>query len=117
MNKKELTSALKKLGIKRGAIVMLHSSYVGMEPMDGGPDAVVDAFLDAVGPTGTLMVPAFGALGIIAEKVKARPNAVFSDCPRGTIAAIGPKAVEIGRDHWKAATASLHRGAAGASLS
>ncbi len=105
MNKKELTSALKKLGIKRGAIVMLHSSFVGMEPMDGGPDAVVDAFLDAVGPTGTLMVPAFGALGIIAEKVKARPNAVFSDCPRGTIAAIGPKAAEIGRDHWKAATA------------
>ena len=105
MNRKELSSALKKLGIKRGSIVMLHSSYVGLEPMEGGPDAVVDAFLDAVGPTGTLMVPAFGSLGIIAEMVKARPNAVFSPCPRGTIAAIGPKAEEIARDHWKAPTA------------
>ena len=105
MNRKELSTALKKLGIKRGSIVMLHSSYVGLEPMEGGPDAVVDAFLDAVGPTGTLMVPAFGSLGIIAEMVKARPNAVFSPCPKGTIAAIGPKAEEIARDHWKAPTA------------
>lgn len=105
MNRKELAASLKKLGIKRGSIVMLHSSYVGLEPMEGGPDAVVDAFLDVLGPKGTLMVPAFGALGVIPEMLKKRPNAVFSPCPKGTIAAIGAKAEELAKDHWKAESA------------
>ena len=105
MNRKELAASLRKLGIKRGSVVMLHSSYVGLEPMDGGADAVVDAFLDVLGPKGTLMVPAFGALGIIPEMVKKRPEAVFSPCPKGTIAAIGAKAKEIAKDHWKAESA------------
>jgi len=105
MNKKELTKALKELGIKHGAIVMLHSSYLSLGPFDGGPEAVVDAFLDAIGVKGTLMVPVFGALGVLTDVVKKRPGAVISPCPKGTVAAIGPKAEELTRDHWKADTA------------
>lgn len=105
MNKKELSKELKELGIKRGAAVMLHSSYLSLGPVDGGPEAVIDAFLDALGPKGTLMVPAFGSLGVLAEVVKKRPGAIFSPCPKGTVAALGAKADELTRDHWKAESA------------
>lgn len=104
MNRKELSSALRKLGIKRGSIVMLHSSYLSLGPFEGGPEEVVNAFLDAVGPKGTLVVPVFGALGILTDVVKRRPGAVISPSPKGTVAALGPQADELVKEHWKADT-------------
>ena len=92
MNRKDIANALHNMGLKNGAAVMLHSSMLSLGKVDGGPEAVIDAFLDAIGPQGTLMVPIFGALGILTEIVKKRPGAVISPCSKGTIAAIGAKA-------------------------
>lgn len=104
MNRKELAASLKELGIKRGSVVMLHSSYLSLGPIEGGPDAVVDAFLDVLGPKGTLMVPVFGALGVLTDVVKHRKDAVISPCTKGTVAAIGAKAKELVKDHGKSST-------------
>ncbi len=104
MNKKKIVAGLRNLGLKNGDAVLLHSSLISLGRVEGGPDAVIDAFLEVLGADGTLLVPVFGALGILTETLKKREGAVISPCPVGTLAALGPKAAELCRDHWQAAT-------------
>lgn len=105
MTKNEIISGLKQLGLKHGDIVLLHSSLASLGKIAGGAQTVLDAFLDVLGETGTLVVPTFGALGIITEIVKTHPKAISSIHPRASVAAIGKKAANICQDHWKAETA------------
>ena len=105
LNQSAIAAGLRELGLKNGDIVLLHSSLISLGKVNGGPAAVVDAFLDVIGAEGTLLVPVFGALGILTDEVKNRPDAVISPCPVGTLAAIGKDAEELCRDHWKAETA------------
>lgn len=105
MNKKEIIAGLKKMGLQKGGIVLLHSSLSSLGQVEGGAQAVVDAFLEVLGESGTLVVPAFGSLGIIADIVKNNPQAVSSIHPLAGVAAIGADAEKICRDHWKAETA------------
>jgi aminoglycoside 3-N-acetyltransferase len=104
MNKSEIKRGLRILGLKRGNIVLLHSSLGSMGNVEGGAETVVEAFLETLGETGTLIVPVFGNLGILTHAVKGRPDAVVSDCPKGMVAAIGADARKICADHWKADT-------------
>lgn len=105
MESVEIVKALRSLGLGRGDIVLLHSSLISLGYVEGGADAVIKAFLDVIGKRGTLLVPAFGALGVIPETLKKRRDAVFSDCPVGTVAAVGADAKALCADHWKADTA------------
>lgn len=104
MTRGEIERGLQALGLRRGDIVLLHSSLASFGNVEGGADAVVDAFLNVLGEEGTLVTPIFGALGVITEVVRARPNAVRSIHPAAAVAAIGRHAEEICRDHWKAET-------------
>jgi aminoglycoside 3-N-acetyltransferase len=104
MNKDEIKQGLRILGLKAGDIVLLHSSLSSIGKVDGGAETVVEAFLETLGETGTLLVPVFGNLGIITDIVKGRRDAVISDCPKGAVAAIGADARGICIDHWKADT-------------
>ena len=105
MNKDEIKQGFRALGLKKGDIVLLHSSLASMGNVEGGAETVIDALLETLGKTGTLVVPVFGKLGVLTEAVKGRPDAVVSDCPKGTVAAIGADAQKICVDHWKADTA------------
>ncbi len=108
MKRTELEKSLKALGLKKNAIVLLHSSMVSLGEVEGGAEAVIDAFLNVIGPKGTLVVPVFGKLGILTELVKARKGAVVSNCPLGTLAAIGGDAKFLLEGHWDADTAHGH---------
>ena len=105
MNKAEIVAGLRGMGLVNGDKVLLHSSLISLGKVDGGPEAVIDAFLEVLGKEGTLLVPVFGALGILTETLKNRPDAVISPCPKGTLAAVGADAEAICKDHWKADTA------------
>jgi aminoglycoside 3-N-acetyltransferase len=54
---RSLTEDLRALGVRPGDVLMTHSSYKSVGAVAGGPQAVVQALLDAVGPAGTLVVP------------------------------------------------------------
>lgn len=56
-----LARDLRALGVPAGGVLVLHSGYRALGPVEGGPAAVVGALLDAVGPEGTLMAPTFTA--------------------------------------------------------
>ncbi|NIK71357.1 AAC(3) family N-acetyltransferase [Paenibacillus sp. BK720] len=49
---------LRKLGIREGDHLLVHSSMSSLGWVCGGPQAVVQALLQAVGPEGTLVMPA-----------------------------------------------------------
>ncbi len=111
-NRHEIAAALRGMGLGPGDKVVLHSSLSSLGWVDGGADAVVDAFLDVLGPSGLLMVPTFNyaiegvfdrnaptLTGKITEAVLARPEAVRSCCPTHSVTAIGRQAPDFCADH------------------
>jgi aminoglycoside 3-N-acetyltransferase/aminoglycoside 3-N-acetyltransferase-2 len=54
-DKAALVSDLRNLGIAEGDLLMVHASLKAIGPVDGGPQTVLDALLEAIGPTGTLL--------------------------------------------------------------
>lgn len=55
----ELVSGFRDLGLENGDIVMIHSSYKSFGGVEGGPQTVIDALIEAIGPDGTLIMPTF----------------------------------------------------------
>ena len=52
----KLVNDLRKLGLEPGQVVMLHASVRAIGWVVGGPDVVIQALLDVLGPEGTLMM-------------------------------------------------------------
>lgn len=102
---------------------MVHSSLSSMGKVKGGALVVVEAFLEVLGPEGTLMVPTFthsateyfdpqqslSKNGAITEATRRYPGAVRSLHPTHAVTAIGPDADELVQD-------DLERGPLGAGL-
>ena len=59
MKREQIAEALQALGLQTSHIVFVHSSLSSIGYVEGGADAAVDAFLDVLGSTGTLVVPTF----------------------------------------------------------
>jgi aminoglycoside 3-N-acetyltransferase len=125
MTKDELRRDLSALGLSAGDVVFFHSSLKSIGYVEGGADAVIDAFLEMLGPSGTLALPALckydwdrlgrdGAerawdihatptfTGIIPETFRRRPGVLRSDNPTHSVTAFGAHALEITKDHRKA---------------
>ena len=59
VSRTELAEGLRRLGIAPGDAVFIHSSLKSLGFVDGGPQAVIGALQDAVGPQGTLVLPTY----------------------------------------------------------
>jgi aminoglycoside N3'-acetyltransferase len=59
ISKGQLIGDLKKLGINEGDHLGVALSLKSIGYVDGGPDAFIDALLEAVGPNGTIMMPTY----------------------------------------------------------
>ncbi|MBY0507419.1 MAG: aminoglycoside 3-N-acetyltransferase [Bryobacteraceae bacterium] len=51
-----LRADLARLGVSPGGVLMVHAAMRRVGPLMNGPDALIGALLDVLGPTGTLMV-------------------------------------------------------------
>jgi aminoglycoside 3-N-acetyltransferase len=118
VDRADLAAGLRRLGLGPGEIVFFHSSLRSLGHVSGGADAVVDGFLDAVGPGGTVVAPTFTLLGrvgpfgswydhetspstvgTITETLRRRPQAVRSFHPTHSVAAIGREAEAVTAGH------------------
>lgn len=63
INKEQLISDLKKIGIKQGDSVLVHSSLSKIGFVEGGAKTLVDALFETIGQSGTLLFPTFPAAG------------------------------------------------------
>ena len=127
-----LVEDLRRLGVRDGDCMMLHSSLSRLGWVDGGAETVVEAFLAAVGAAGTLLTPAFteGAWsehlampdcrdccprelcssrwpsheGAIPNAALARRGRLRSCHPTHSWVANGARAAEMLRDHQHAST-------------
>ena len=101
----EIEKGLCDVGLKQGDVVLLHSSVWSLGVVDGSPQAVIDAFFAVLGEAGTLAVPAFGDFGVLSNLVRNDPRATQSAQQPGRIAAVGPHAAALCRNHELAETA------------
>lgn len=107
----EVVAALLALGVTQGSVLLVHTSYRKVRPVEGGPVGLLRALRLAVGTEGTLAMPTMTdgespfdpratptcEMGIVAETFWRRPGVVRSDHPGGSFAAEGPLAESICR--------------------
>ena len=58
MQKKELITAFRDIGIRKGMELEVHSSLSSFGYVEGGAETVVEALLECVGETGSIFMPA-----------------------------------------------------------
>lgn len=113
----KLLEDLKMLGLKRGDIVLTHSSLSALGWVSGGPETVIGAMKDTVSEEGTLLFPAFTfdvcvkppyffsyrdskcCVGAIPEFFRTLPDTVRSVHPSHSVSAWGKEAVFMTKGH------------------
>ena len=116
VTRQDVTQTVKALGIQAGDTVLVHSSMKSFGYVEGGPEAVIGGFLDAIGEEGTLVMPTLiqqdfrnayrdwhmdrpSDVGLITEVFRKMPGVLRSDQATHSVAAIGPKAEWITEGH------------------
>lgn len=83
VTKKQIITGLHKLGLEPGQVVMLHASVKSIGWVVGGPDVVIAAILDVLGPEGTLMMLVGTEDGTyeMADWPEEKRRAYLEECP------------------------------------
>ncbi len=116
VTKQQLVGDLRRLGLKSGDSVLVHSSLSAIGRVEGGAETVIEALLEVLAPSGTLLMPSFNWLqpydpelpsrmGAITEAFRRWPGVVRGVHPTHPVNAIGPRAEAFLRDHVKSPTA------------
>jgi len=118
VTQEDIARGLRAIGLGDGDLVQVHSSLKSFGHVEGGAEAVVDALLEVVGVSGTVMMPTFNhgraevfdiretpsTNGRITETLRRRPEAVRSMHPTHPYAAIGPAAEALMQGHLDVST-------------
>jgi aminoglycoside 3-N-acetyltransferase len=108
-----LLAQLQTLGVERGAVLVVHTSFRAVGPVVGGPAGLIAALSEALGPDGTLVMPTMTdgegtydaattpthEMGVVAETFWRLPGVVRSPHPGASFAAQGPQAESICAAH------------------
>jgi len=70
VTKEDIKRGLRRLGLKRGAAVGVHSSLSSFGYVAGGADAVIDAILETVGKEGTIVMPTYSTNRLDIERTQ-----------------------------------------------
>jgi aminoglycoside N3'-acetyltransferase len=108
-----LTRQLLALGVQPASVLVVHTAFSKLGPIDGGPRALIDALTEALGPMGTLVMPSMGDdddhvfepahstcrdMGVVADTFWRLPDVLRSDSLHA-FAARGPAAATITAAH------------------
>jgi aminoglycoside N3'-acetyltransferase len=109
----ELADSLRALGVRSGGVLLVHTSFRAVRPVEDGPSGLIAALREAVGPRGTLVMPSWTGnddepfdpsatpaapdLGVVAETFRHLPGVMRSGHSFAAAAA-GPHAARITAD-------------------
>lgn len=109
----QVTAQLRALGVAAGGVLLVHTSFRAVRPVEGGPEGLIRALRAALGPEGTLVMPSWGEdgdapfdplgtpaaadLGVVADTFWRLPGVLRSD-HIFACAAAGPHARRITGD-------------------
>ena len=109
----QVAEQLLTLGVQPRGVLLVHTAFSRVAPVEDGPGGLISAIEDALGPTGTLAMPSMAddddrpfdraktpcmGMGVVADTFWRTPGVVRSDNPHA-FAAIGPRAAEITATH------------------
>lgn len=104
-----VVAQLRALGVREGGVLLVHTAFSRVRPIEGGPRGLIEALTRAVGPRGTVVMPTMTdgksvfdpkstpsvGMGIVAETFWREPGVLRSTHPGGSFAARGPDAAKI----------------------
>lgn len=116
VTRQDVEKAVKDLGIKEGDVVLVHSSFKSLGPVENGAEDVIAGFLDAIGEEGTLVFPCFtqkdfanayetwhidkpSDTGYLTNYFRLREGSIRSDQATHSVAACGKLAKELTKTH------------------
>lgn len=112
-----IAQGLRIAGVRPGGVLLVHSSLRSLGPVPGGAETVVQGLLEALGPDGTLLMPALSYarvtpqqpvfdvrstppnVGALPEYFRTRPGTLRSVHPTHSVSGIGRLAAEILERH------------------
>ena len=113
----QIATDLLRAGVRRGGVLLVHSSLRSLGPVPGGAETVVRGFLEALGPDGTLLMPALSYqhvtppellfdvratpsnVGNLPEYFRTRPGTRRSLHPTHSVSGVGRQAAALLADH------------------
>ena len=111
INKQTIIRDLQNLGIKRGDVLLVHSSFKSIGTSALSPDHIIECLIECIGETGTLLMPALSLrkqtenihdtnhtpsnVGIIPERFRVAFHAMRSLHPTHSVCALGRHASEL----------------------
>lgn len=123
LTKEDIVRDLLNMGLRQGEVLLVHSSMSSLgATVEGGYDTVIDAFLEVLGDTGTLLFPALSyetvtrespvfslectpcCVGKLPEAFRKRSGVIRSLHPTHSVCAMGRLAEEITMNHGKDTT-------------
>lgn len=115
-NSNDIVNLMKSMGLKQGSIVCIHSSMMEFYNYRGSANDLISSIIAAIGPEGTLMMPAFPynslsdgyifspqqdktAAGALAEAFRKYPGVARSNNVRHSVCVYGKYADYLIKDH------------------
>ena len=126
VGEKEIQTVFRKLGLRSGMKLVVHSAFSAIGRVEGGPKLFCRMLQRTIGKTGTLLMPVFtfplyegedfgqpfdyretpSCCGILSETFRKMPGVLRSADPCHSFAAWGAGAADFVRDHHKVPTVS-----------
>jgi aminoglycoside 3-N-acetyltransferase len=118
----ELVNGWRTLGVRPGGVLLVHSSLRSLGPLEGGAETVVLSLLEALGPQGTLLMPALSyrtvgprspffnvtttpsCVGALPEYFRTRPGTTRSVHPTHSVSGLGPQVQDLLGEHIRSTT-------------
>lgn len=107
----QLVEQLLQLGVRRGIVLVVHTSFRRVAPVESGPGGLIEALTETVGPDGTLVMPTMTGsralvpfdsattpsrgMGVVAETFRRTSGVLRSSHPTSSFASRGPLAEAI----------------------
>jgi aminoglycoside N3'-acetyltransferase len=113
VSRAEVVDQLRELGVEDGGVLLVHTSFRAIRPVERGPIGLIEALRDALGPEGTLVMPSWSgddddpfdplttptppSLGVVADTFWRLPGVLRSNHSQA-FAAAGPEAARVTSD-------------------